>query len=227
MLIVDKKTDCAIIRKLEAYDTVFCLETSGITYDAISGHPDIFFCLVNNKLIHATNLPAELIQSMKVHLTEEGTKAVGSQYPFSAPYNAVVTSDYLIHNTNITDQRILEHSKHKQAINVRQGYTRCNLLVLDNRLFITSDQGIAESLNHYKLQVIYFDPSKIRLPGFEHGFFGGCCGIIDHRVLMTGSLKYHKNGKEVKRSIEKLNYELIELSDEPLFDGGSIIHIPQ
>jgi hypothetical protein len=41
-------------------------------------------------------------------------------------------------------------------IHVNQGYTRCNLLALNENLFITSDKGICNSLlDHGLIAIIY------------------------------------------------------------------------
>ncbi len=56
MIIVDKKLDIKMKDKLQEMDEVYQLETCGITYEAISGHPDIFFCKTDKGLISAPNL---------------------------------------------------------------------------------------------------------------------------------------------------------------------------
>jgi len=217
MIIADKKLDKSIIAKLTQIDDIFLLSTQGITYEAISGHPDVFFCQVDGCLISAPNLPP------LPFATQTGKMQVGRSYPASAVYNAVVTHKYLIHNLRITDKVIVEKTHNKIKIDVNQGYTRCNLLVLNDELFITSDKGIEAELRKHNLVTLYFNPSAIVLPGYNHGFFGGCCGIISNTVLFTGSLQFHTGGNELKKRIKEQGFEVLELLDAPLYDGGSII----
>ncbi len=57
IIIADNRIPQLAKKKLEAYGDIVLLETKGITYDAISNHPDIFFCKINDVLIIAPNLP--------------------------------------------------------------------------------------------------------------------------------------------------------------------------
>ena len=61
-------------------------------------------------------------------------------------------------------------------IHVKQGYTRCSLLPVDDRSFITSDAGIAKTLAEHDTDVLLIHPGHIHLPGFDYGFIGGTGG---------------------------------------------------
>lgn len=202
-------------------------ETKGITYPAISGHPDVFFCLTDKNLIIAPNTP----EDFKKELTDsnvsylEGQGNIGNNYPETATYNAVVTEKFLIHNLKITDNSIIETCIDKTAIHVNQAYTRCNLLPLKNDSFITSDKGIYETLLTKKLNVLYVNPHGILLPGFSNGFFGGACGVYQHQIFTIGSLRNFTDGEKVTKFIEDLGYQIIELYNGPMYDGGSLIFI--
>jgi len=227
LIIVDKKIAEEAKRRLSKIGNLLELETSGITYPAISGHPDIFFTQIGKKLIVAPNLPEKyfsILQEKKTDLLI-GENHVGKVYPKTASYNAVVTNSYLFHNLKITETSILHHAKQLKFIQVNQGYTRCNLVFLDENTAITSDKGIAKNVAHHGLKGLYVDPKGIRLPGFDHGFFGGCCGILGNKLFLLGSLKKHTEGEKVKAFVETLDWEIVELSDQELFDGGGIFFI--
>ncbi len=51
LIIVDKKIPWEAKDKLSVSGTVLELETEGIVYPAISGHPDIFFCKTPQMLV--------------------------------------------------------------------------------------------------------------------------------------------------------------------------------
>lgn len=213
--------------KLSESGDLIELSTSGITYEAVSGHPDIFFFKSPLGLISAPNTPEKyfhLMNGEKIHY-RTGSKPVGSKYPYSALYNAACDQDTLIHRTDITDQRILESCGSLQKINIAQGYTRCSLIPLGGGSYITSDMGIFTLLNKLKRDVLLVSAEEIVLPGFSHGFFGGCCGVSGRRFFLAGSLNFHKNGKFIEEFLMKRNFEIIELYEGPLFDCGSIIFI--
>ena len=229
MIIVDGKMPDFAKAKLAECGHLLELETSGITYPAISGHPDIFFCPTRAGLIVAPDLPEEYFSLLDLHRIKyrKGETAVGSAYPQTAPFNAVVTSKYIIHNLKLTDPLLLKACEGLTPIHVNQGYTRCNLLVLDENLFVSSDKGICNTLLDHDLHCHYFPPHEIKLEGFSNGFLGGACGIWDQKLFMCGSLKYHSWGQQFREIIEAEDLAIIELIDKPLMDVGSIIFFEQ
>ncbi|MCF8296239.1 MAG: hypothetical protein K9J13_01725 [Saprospiraceae bacterium] len=225
IIIADKKIPEEAKISLSNFGELIELSTSNITYEAISGHSDVFFCKTKNNLIVAPNLPKNYLQILKERKIPFafGNENVQSKYPTTALYNAVVTENYLIHNIKITDKVILENTKELKQIHVKQAYTRCNLLPLKNDSFITSDKGIYQTLVKENLNVLFVSPKGILLEAFENGFFGGACGLCDNKVFIIGSLKYFPEGEKARAFLNKLNYEIIELYDGPLIDGGSLV----
>lgn len=212
-------------KRLERFGNVLYFETKGITYPAISNHPDVFMCLIVNELIIAPNTPNEfknLFTNNNIKFTEGG-KIIGNNYPKTAGYNAVVTDNYLIHNLKITDPKILELCADKQAVHVNQAYARCNLLPLKDDSFITSDKGIYNTLISKKINVLLVKPQDIILTGFDYGFFGGACGVYKNTVFIVGSLNKYNDGEKVRAFLINMGYEIIELYDGPLFDCGSLV----
>lgn len=226
-IIADARLPGEVLRSLNAYGEVVPFASRHITYDAISGHPDIFFCQVRGKLIVAPNTPAEVYNALKKHhiATAPGSQTVGAQYPESAAYNAFTNARYLLHNTKHTDAAITLHCKELEAIHVNQAYTRCNLVEAAG-LYITSDKGIEKTLRSYSPDVFFVDPKSILLPGKAHGFFGGCTGIWNDRLLLTGCCSHFQEGPELKAELALRGMEIIELYDGPLFDGGGILVLP-
>ena len=228
LIVIDKRIPLQAKLKLKTFGELLELETIGITYDAISGHPDIFFCQTpDNILIVAPNLPEcyfKILSNNNISFII-GEKEVGNKYPSTAHYNMVATYKYLIHNTKYTDRTILDQNKDKTIINTKQAYTRCNLISLGDNSFITSDEGIYKTLSNLKFNVLFVSPLDVELPSFDHGFFGGVCGVYKEKVFINGSFNYHRQGKEIIDFITTLGYSIIELYDGNLYDGGSILFI--
>jgi hypothetical protein len=226
-IIIDRRIADASKKVLSSLGNLLELESTGIVYDAISGHPDIFSCQADNHLIMAPNTPESFVAQLEKSKIgfEFGTKPLGMKYPNTAHYNAVVTEQLLIHNLDITDPKLLENCKSKQKIHVNQAYTRCNLMALDNKNFITSDKGIEKALVELNLNVFYVDPDKIELQGFAHGFFGGCCGVLEKKIILNGSLNCIMNKDSLQFFAEQAGFTLVELNDGPLCDAGSIFFV--
>lgn len=232
LIIVDQKISSGAKEKLSEYGELLEITTEGITYPAISGHPDIFFCQAANKLIAAPNLPEQYFEQLNKKGIDyiTGEFPVGAEYPASARYNAVVTPNHLIHNFRHTDFMITRTLEDLNPIHVDQGYCRCNLLPLKDYHFITSDAGIFKVLKGLQPsgwspdgRNLLVSPEGILLEGFPHGFFGGCCGVWEDKVFVNGSLRLYKEGDEVRKFLEKHGYEIIQLDNGPLIDVGSII----
>ena len=218
---------------LSKMGNVVWLEPSDTTYPSISSHPDIFlFCKDErccDSVIYAPNINKRITHALSQRDIKEGILSVGHKYPETVPYNAVGVGNLLVHNLKYTDEKILKLYQDLSAksvqINVNQGYTRCNLLALDEHDFITSDFGIKKALEENGFNVFYVDPHQITLPGHDHGFFPGCCGLVDDTIVVCGSLKHLKECKELKKFIRRNKMKIIELYDGELVDVGSVFFI--
>lgn len=207
-------------QKLLEYFEVIDFQTNGITYPSIAHHPDIFFCQTPCGLVIAPNTPffyRDWLQKNNIDF-QLGSKEVGKTYPDTAFYNAVFIKDTLVHNTRITEEIIKKQAR--DYIFVRQGYVRCNLVVLRDRFFLTSDRGIEQKLKQEGYEGLWIEPSGIILKGQKYGFLGGTCGIYQDRIFFAGSLKYCKEEKNIRYYLKKFDYEWIELFDHPLIDVG-------
>lgn len=239
-IIADSKMPEEAKKNLKKLGNVLFLNPTEITYNSISSHPDIFFFQKDDALIYAPNAPKRIIKELKKRKIKliEGKKEVGKKYPETVPYNAVGIGSLLIHNLKHTDETIL--SFYENHINVNQGYTRCNLLALNENAFITSDVGIFNAFNRQqttdnslypheshvetygRTSVLYIDPKQIKLEGQKNGFFPGCCGVWKNNLIVCGSTKYLKEKEELDKFLQDNNFNLIELYDGELIDVGSI-----
>ena len=207
---------------------VVWLEPNCTVYPSISTHPDIFFCQYEpDKLVFAPDTKSEYIAALHkagVKMTK-GKSPLGNAHPDTVHYNACATRNMLIHNLKYTDSRILDIFEGKEKINVKQGYTRCNLLALNENAFITSDEGIRHELEQRGFDVLFIDPHQIRLEGHENGFFPGCCGVWRNQLVVCGDTSRLKEKKELDGFLEHNNFGLIELYHGELVDLGSILFL--
>ncbi|HNW70436.1 MAG TPA: hypothetical protein PKI01_08545 [Bacteroidales bacterium] len=226
-IIIDKRLPAEAKQKLSGFGNLIEFESSGIAYDAISGHPDIFLCNTGSCLVAAPNTPQQYLDFFTKNNIKykTGYENIGNKYPATSHYNAVVTEQYLIHNLKYTDKAILEACDCKIQLHTNQSYTRCNLISLGGNNFITSDKNIEKVLGKAALNVLFINPDEILLKGFPNGFFGGCCGTLQNKLIMAGSLKYYKPKDSIMEFIKTTNMELIELYEGKLFDAGGLFFI--
>ena len=228
-IIADSRMPEEAKKNLKKLGNVLFINPTSVTYNSIASHPDIFFFQKDDALIYAPNAPKRIIKELKKRKIKliEGKKEVGKKYPETVPYNAVGIGNLLIHNLKHTDETIL--SSYENHINVNQGYTRCNLLALNEKAFITSDLAISRQLSAVNSQsqsstvkVLYIDPKQIKLEGQKNGFFPGCCGVWKNNLIVCGSTKNLKEKSELDKILKDNNFNLIELYDGELIDVGSI-----
>ena len=231
-IIADSRMPEEAKKNLKKLGNVLFINPTSVTYNSIASHPDIFFFQKDDALIYAPNAPKRIIKELKKRKIKliEGKKEVGKKYPETVPYNAVGIGNLLIHNLKHTDETIL--SFYENHINVNQGYTRCNLLALNENAFITSDLAISRQLSAVNSQsqsstvkVLYIDPKQIKLEGQKNGFFPGCCGVWKNNLIVCGSTKNLKEKTELDKFLKDNNFNLIELYDGDLVDVGSVFLI--
>lgn len=226
-ILVDARINEVAKSALASYGEIVEFSTRGITYDAISGHPDIFFCPSPGGLIVAPNLPKQyfsILRKHKIHYIT-GILPVGNTFPESARYNSLVTEKYLIQNPAISDSVIQKLNPTIESIAIKQGYTRCSLLALPNGTFITSDRGIEKKLKQRLCEVLFVNPHCIELATFEHGFFGGICGMYANLLFVNGSLSFFKEETQIRQFVAQADMQIVELHIGKPVDIGTILFL--
>lgn len=228
LFIIDERSSLEAKYRLGRFGKVVELSTDGIVYNAISGHPDIFICQVdNNSAIIAPNIPVNYAQQIEAYGIRVilGTTPLGNKYPQTARYNALFTQNYLICNLKHIDSKVLEHIDDRIIIDVSQGYVRCNTINLGDDVFITSDITIYKNIIRHVETVVYVDPQEIFINDFKHGFIGGAMGYNSNskQLFVNGSLNRIKDGYKIIDVCNIQNINIIELSSSQLYDGGGIM----
>ena len=202
----------------------------------IATHPDIYMCQLG------------LWNEAGLFFGDPEKLAVA--YPQDIIYNAVCTRNYVVHLMEQTDpelrdaimmwhgslQRQPGEGDHREikVLGVRQGYTRCMCLPVDDNSFIVSDEAIAKPLENQGASVLRISRGSIKLQGFDTGFIGGTAGniyvsndeVTDQRaIVFNGDLTVHPDFKAITEFIRSRNILPIWFEDYALEDIGSIIAV--
>lgn len=228
--VVDYRISLEEIYNLEnlGYKILKCPKSSEV-YEAINGHPDIQMHVVDEKNIilqrNADNFFMESLASCGYNLIKS-SHSLKDKYPRDIILNSYSTESFFIHNTLYTDQQLLCRVQDKIIINVKQGYTKCSILPVDNKAVITNDPSIERSLKKYDFDVLLLPYGDISLPGFNYGFIGGCGGKTSlGEMCFFGHLKYYKYKNEIINFLNRYNIKPIYLYNGPLIDRGSLFVI--
>jgi hypothetical protein len=226
--IIDSRSTKQAINNLKKYVTdVYTFKTNGVTGNSISGHPDIFIYQDNNQLVVAPNSPVELLMFFDNHNIAymKGEMDVGHELNNSVQYNCLSTSQFLFHKSGFTDSAILEINNDKEFIQLPQAYTRCSLVHLCGDNYLTSDRGIENVLLKRGLSCFYFNPKEITIQDHKHGFIGGAVGIWGMRIFFNGNVELHADGQSLKEYLLNLDFDIVNLSGNFLYDGGCILFV--
>lgn len=215
------------LRKLN-YDIIKIPKDNNL-YESINGHTDIQLNILNkhtkaviiNKNINLSF--KELLKAKNINFIESDS-TLSSKYPNNISLNAYITDNYLIHNLKFTDKKILDYCKNKKTIHVKQGYTKCSILPVQEKAIITNDKGIYNTLKNESFDVLLLPFGDIELSGFNYGFIGGVGGMIsDNSMAFFGSLDNYIFGNEVKNFLYKYDVKPIYLNNTKLIDRGSLL----
>jgi hypothetical protein len=136
----------------------------------------------------------------------------------------------LICNPRFTDIVLLEHcaSEGIEIINVKQGYAKCSVCVVDENSIITADIGIANAAESVGLSVLRISAGYICLPGHECGFIGGCCGKLAPDIMaFCGDLSTHPDHKSIDAFLRERGVFAESLCRGQLTDIGGMIPLAE
>lgn len=146
-------------------------------------------------------------------------------YPGDVRFCAACTGKYIICNARHTDPGLLLSAENAgmALIDVKQGYAKCNTLIVDEESIITSDQGISRACEKAGLAVLTVHEGHITLPGYDHGFIGGASGRIGGEIIFNGDVTAHPDFPLIERFISGRRLSLAWFEGLPLADIGSIV----
>ena len=225
LAIIDSRSSKQAINNLKEHVTdVYTFKTNGITTNSISGHPDIFLYQYKDQLVVAPNAPDDLfviLDNLNIAYIK-GKREVGHEFHNNVQYNCLSTPDFLFHKSGHTAPTILEISEAKEFIPLPQAYTRCSLVHLCGDNYLTSDRGIEKVLLRKGFSCFYFDPKEITIRDHKNGFIGGTIGIWGKKIFFNGNIELHADGQRLSEYLIMLDFDIVNLTDEYLYDGGCI-----
>ena len=113
-----------------------------------------------------------------------------------------------------------------EFINVKQGYTKCSIAVIDHKAVITSDYPIYRKLITLGIDVLLIESGYIRLDGYPYGFIGGTCGNLSgETIAFSGKFLNHPDRLKISNFLEKYSKKVLWLTDEIVTDIGTIINL--
>lgn len=229
-LVIDGRTSFIIENNLRNMNihiikTPLCCEL----YDGIAYHPDILLHPITSKdIVVAPNVYHQLKESLEdIGLdVVRGESVLKRNYPDNVAYNIARVAQYAIHNLKYTDRHTMKLLEENGVgfIDVKQGYSKCSICIVNDHAIITADRGIAKTVEKYGIEALLISSGYIDLPGLDYGFIGGTCGFLGKNKLgFSGELIHHPDYKRMIDFLIRHGVTPIFLKKEKPIDMGSII----
>lgn len=155
---------------------------------------------------------------------------IKSPYPTDALLNSARVDKFLVLNPITASELILNDAliKNLELIEVKQGYTKCSICIINKNAIITEDSGIKKECENKGIDTLLISKGSVKLKNHAYGFLGGCSGMIDkNKLAVCGDIKKHKDFILIEQFLKKYSVEPICLSSEELIDIGGILPITQ
>lgn len=191
----------------------------------LAGHADLSFVHLGGKkvLIGAAVTAAAPVLRAHGFEVEIAQKTQDKNYPADCNLNVCIVNDAVFCRADIAEPAAVRGRK---ILNVRQGYAKCSICVVDGTHIISDDAGIYKTAKSAGIDCLLIRKGFIELDGFEYGFIGGCTGKLAPNMLaFTGSLKKHPDEKKIIAYLRECGVEPVFLTDEPCFDAGSLLPV--
>lgn len=199
---------CEYIRQ-KGYEVRRVRPASEITGET-AYHPDLVMCRLG------------ISDDAPVISAEDDTRCcVRDGYPRDVFFNAACTGEFFIHNLKYTSPQLLKAAAGMKHINVRQGYTKCSVVIVDEKSIITYDKGIYRACRDH-FSVLLVRPGFVRLRGYDTGFIGGASGRVGDEIVFNGDLSHHPDFDEICDFVDRRGLSC-KWFDWELEDIGSII----
>lgn len=196
----------------------------------LATHADLFCNYLGNDIILVAKDQNKLFKD----LTKQGLNVkqlqvqLNPKYPGDVLLNVAIFGNNVLCNPKVIDNDLSKYinNNNYKVIPTSQGYTKCSTCIVNENAIITDDESIAKSCKKLDVDVLMVEKGSICLPGFEYGFIGGTCVLIDSKTLaFFGNVEKHKQFNEIKSFTANYGVDIISLDNNPLVDIGGAIPI--
>jgi hypothetical protein len=208
--------------------SVYSIPPTHCIDERIAGHPDIQIFIFNHKIFANPDISDEFVDMLgpdaDIIRCDEQLSPI---YPNDCRYNIAYTGKYALYKPGSEPGKIREALTAYDIIlvSIPQGYARCSILIVNEDSIITEDAGIHRAAIDAGLTSLLVEPGHVPLKGFPRGFLGGATGRYGKTIYCTGRFPDTGDYLQAREFISSRGCKIVELSDRPMEDFGSILFI--
>ena len=212
---------------------VFALKRDSRLALPVSSHADMLLFCTDGK-VFLTKEYADSFPQLTRLLCEYGYEVIlthgdpTSEYPHDILFNIALIKKEVLGNIPYIDEEIKNYLLGNGYVlhSVKQGYAKCSSAIIGDKALITADKTIEAAASSLGIDVLRIsNSSEIRLNGYDYGFIGGACGYCDGTLYFCGDITLHPEYQAISDFCDKHSTSLCSLSDESLYDVGSIFFL--
>ena len=197
-------------------------------YKPVNTHPDLQIHFVDKTTAVAAPVAYGYYKAALPRHIEliKGEKNPGETYPHDCAYNIARVGNNVIGNMRYADGVLTEIYSRRGFcfIDVKQGYTKCNLCIIDENAAVTEDEGLYKRLSANGINVLKLQYGGVALKGFDYGFIGGASGLIGkNKIAFAGDIRRHSQYEDIKNFLALNKVDIISLLETKLQDCGSLM----
>ncbi len=201
--------------------------------EAVRSHPDSLIFKHKNRIFtpaeycdlapHIFTDIREAYPNVSISFTAD---KLSPSYPLDTAMNALVIGERLFARTASLSPSILGYAEGcgLSVTDVKQGYPACSVLVLSEDAAITSDRGLARSMEKTGVRVTLIEQGHIELAPHQYGFIGGASFVHGKEVYFFGNASLHPSYEEILSAAKAEGLSPVFLGSGPLRDlGGAVL----
>ncbi len=222
--IVDCRMSDRCSRALEGFaDRIIKMPPHPSLPAPVASHPDMLLFFADGVAFKYADYECESLGD--IFEVRDVSVLPRAEYPNDIALNCARVGDKIIANAAHASAELLQYARERgmTVLNTRQGYAKCSTAVVSENAIITADASIARVARAAGIDTLQIRAGHIGLDGYDTGFIGGACGATDTEVLFCGNIEAHPDGAEIIEFCRRHGKRAVALSDEPLYDYGTVM----
>ncbi len=194
----------------------------------VASHADMLLCVIDKNIFCYDEYYCENIELFKKIENSYNIirikKQCAKKYPNDVSLNVLVIGNTIFTKTSSTAKEIIDYATTNgyKIVDVKQGYSACSTLVINNTTAITTDSGIHKALINEGYKALLVTSNCIELKGYNCGFIGGAGGVIGKTVYFFGDISLHPDYQKISSLLLEEKYEICSILSGGVYDFGGI-----
>ena len=200
----------------------------------VSSHADMLICKIENTVFCYEDYYLEnreifdLAESFGYRIIK-CAPPVSNKYPYDIGLNALIIGKRVFGRVDClcAELKKIAIERGYTLINVKQGYTACSTLALDEGHIVTGDISIKNAAEKEGISVTFIEEKSIKLNGYGYGFIGGATAVAGNKIYAFGEAENLSSYEKIKACADALDMELISIMSGDVVDFGGVRLIKQ